>query len=109
MGRRRIDALATLVLEKELRMGGRSYADLEAATGLSKPALMRWVKQMREVNLVHIEGYGPDINGRLFIPLFRWGNGEDAPRPGQARTPAARMADYRARQTQLADQLRGAT
>lgn len=107
MARRRLDALATLVLEKELRDGGKSYADLAAATGLGVTSLMRWVKGMREVGLVYVSGYGPDVNGRIFIPLFTWGKKADTPRPGQSRSAATRMAGHRARQAAMAEKLRG--
>lgn len=107
MGRTRIDALATLVLERQLRVGRQSYDALAEAIGANKAAVMRWMKKMREARLVHVAEWGPDKNGRLFVPLFSWGVESDAPRPGPSTTPAARMAAHRARQAALAEKLRG--
>ena len=85
--------------QRALQAEPQSYDDLCHISGLNKPAVARWIKSLRPdtgERHVHIADYGPDRNGRLFVPLFAWGNEEDAERPGDSRTDAERMRKLRA-------------
>lgn len=94
--RRRLGLAEGVMLQIQLVAGQRTYEQLRAATGLSHASVARWVSRMRELKQVHIAGYAEDARGRPFVPLFAWGSADDAPRPGQRRTPAERMAALRA-------------
>lgn len=75
----------------------QTYVQLEAVSGLSKAAVATWVRAMRATDAMHVAGWTTDCRGRLFVPRFKLGAGEDAQRPGRAKHVNERMADYRAR------------
>lgn len=97
-GRQPVTAQCAVLMADKLREKCRSYDDLVAISHLKKPTVARWIKALRvpEVRVVFIEGWQPDKNGRLFVPLFRWGTQPDAARPGRALTSAERMRALRA-------------
>lgn len=97
---KRIDIAAMLALQAELAKRPCTYADLRAVSGLGRDAVFRWVKRMRAVRAMHLCGWSLDARGRQFVPMFKLGAGDDAPRPGQRRTPAERMAALRAARAQ---------
>jgi len=87
-----------LRMQAAMQIEPQSYDALSAVSGLSNAAVAHWLKTLRALDPkpVHIAGWAPDVNGRLFVPLWAWGTKPDAPRPGQSRTPAERMAALRA-------------
>ena len=87
----------TETMRQALIASPHTYDDLCAVSGLSKPAVARWIKQLRDVGLVHVASYATDVRGRLFVPCFGWGQKADRVRPGQQRTAADRMRDMRQR------------
>ena len=94
-------ATRALKLQTALLQGPRSYDELVECSGLKKPAVARWVKTMRAAGAIHRCGWGADRNGAKRVPLFAWGVGVDAPRPGQSIPPAERMARLRAKRRGL--------
>ena len=92
----RITILHTEILREKLLESPMTFDQMAEAVGLSKAAVQRWIKSMREANRVYVSGYAPDKNGRPFVPLHRWGVGENAKRPGQTIKPADRMRAKRA-------------
>lgn len=83
--------------ERALEVKAQSYSTLCAITGWSRPTVKRHIDNLRESGEVFVEDYGLDSRGRKIVPLFKAGKGQDAERPGPARTPAECMRDYRAR------------
>lgn len=81
-------------LARLLRLAPRTYDQLVAATGMSKPRVARWVKANAEN--IYVADWAADKNGRLFVPMFRWGAKPDAVRPGRVLTPAEQMRKLRA-------------
>lgn len=81
----------------ELDKQAMNYEQLIAFTGMSMQAVGRWVRRMKAAGEIHVESWSEDKNGRLFVPMFRWGAKPDAARPGAAITNAQRMAEMRAR------------
>jgi hypothetical protein len=77
-----------------------TVAQLADLSGLSKPAIARWLKASREQ--VHIAGYTADTRGRMFAPQWAWGAKPDVARPGSTKTAAQRMRDFRARMRKVA-------
>jgi len=84
------------LLVQRLMRQEMTYDELVASSGLKKPTIAAWVKQMRAAKCVYVYDWAADKNGALRVPVFCWGNYEDAPRPGQRRTSAERMAALRA-------------
>lgn len=80
-----------------LHSSALTYDELVTLSGLSKPVVSRWVKNMRDAKTVHVAEWRDDTRGRKFVPAFVWGDGDDVARPGAAQTPAQRMASTRAR------------
>lgn len=90
----RITSRMSMYLRDLLTASPLSYADLVQYTGISQPRVARWVKGNRAD--IRVVSWSPDKNGRLFCPVFRWGAGADAPRPGRVLTAAAQMRKSRA-------------
>lgn len=82
--------LAFLITENPM-----SYDQIVKASGFNKVQVMRWVKRNRET--IFIADWTGDKNGRLFVPMFQWGEGGDTPRPGPKQTNAERVRAYRNR------------
>lgn len=104
--RNRIDILAAQLMQRRLEQGNASYNDLAAISGVSVASVGRWMRLMRDAEMVHVTAYSEDRLGRPFVPLFTWGKGQDLPRPGQSRPAAVRMADLRQRRAALIEQLK---
>ena len=77
-----------------LKGAGATQQQLADLTGLSKITVHRW---LGEGVSVHVVDYTEDARGRRFVPVYRYGKGKDAPRPGPALTAAQRVALSRAR------------
>lgn len=86
-----------LRMQTALKVKGHSYDDLVAVSGLAKESVARWIKQMRDMKVVHVENWADDVRGRRIVPVFRWGEKADLPRPGRRWTAAETMARLRAR------------
>jgi len=84
-----------LLMSNAMAESPRTVAQLVELSGLSKQAVARWLKAVR--GNVHIAGYTEDARGRVFAPMWAYGAGVDAPRPGCARSAAERMRDVRRR------------
>ena len=85
----RITQQQSLALQQLLR-----DKPMELATRMATRRLARWVKKHRAD--LHVAAWGPDRNGRPFVPVFAWGRRPDTPRPGRALTPAEQMRKTRA-------------
>ena len=90
-----------LRMQTALMASTHTYDDLVVISGLAKSAVQRWVKKLRALGIIYIDGWEKDVRGRLFVPRFRWGSSPDAPRAG-GKSTAERMREYRARKKQAA-------
>ena len=99
--RRNTEATKQIMVDA-LKAGGATQQQLADLTGLSKITVHRW---LGEGVPVHIVDYTEDARGRRFVPVYRYGKGKDAPRPGPALTAAQRVALSRARKKKRADDL----
>jgi hypothetical protein len=101
MQRKRNNPVISLRMQEALQRGPHSYDQLAEISGLGKSAVQTWVKTLRaqEPAPIFIESFGPDKNGRPFVPLWRWraaADQVDAERPGDSLTDAERMRRFRA-------------
>lgn len=88
--------LATsLLLQRALAAKPRTASDLQTISGMSKMAVWRWLNHMRDE--MHVVDYADDSRGRKFKPVYTWGKGVNAPRPGPRQTAAERVKAYRER------------
>lgn len=94
---RRNTAATQLLMQTALMSAGQTYDELAAHSGLAKEAVARWVKTLRALGTIHVERWADDSRGHPVVPVFRWGAGKDAPRPGRRLTAAQQMAKLRAR------------
>ena len=92
----RMTMLHAEVLRDRMVNEAMTYNRMAEVAGLGKTAVQRWARDMRAAGLIYVAEYGPDKNGRLFVPLYKWGRGRDAERPGDKETPADRMRAKRA-------------
>lgn len=79
-----------------LRTGARSVAELEALAFASQRNVMHHIKQLRERKEIHVCRWQRGKSGP-FRPIYRWGQGTDAPRP-EPLTDSQRCKEYRAKQ-----------
>lgn len=84
-----------IALRDMLSQTPMTYEQLVAATGMSQPRVAYWRKS--NADNIYVAAWAPDKRGRLFNPVWAWGAGEDAPRPGRSQTSAERMRELRAR------------
>lgn len=84
-----------LLMQEAMLATPQTFEQLAEASGLSKTAVQRWALSIR--SHIHIADYAPDKRGRKFVPMFVWGEGEDAPRPGPQKSAAQRMQAVRDR------------
>jgi len=98
MSRQPVTAPLAIAMVKALEKGCQTYDELVAVSGLKKPTVARWIKALRDARVkgVYVEQWVEDVNGRLFVPCFRWGERPDAKRPGRSLTSAERMRALRA-------------
>lgn len=90
--------------------GPLTYDEMAAVAKVSKTAVQRWVKTLRESGnecpaYVRVAGWQKDASGRLFIPRWLFGPGQDVPRPGAKRSAAERMQALRLERRGMFDQL----
>lgn len=90
--------------------GPLTYDEMAQVAKVSKPAVQRWVKTLREGGpdspaYVRVAGWKKDATGRPFVPRWLFGPGADLPRPGQRRTDAERMQALRLERRGMFDQL----
>lgn len=69
-----------------------SDAQLAEAVGVTLRVAASWRRKQK----AFVEGWTFDSRGRLFVPCWRMGAGENAPRPGPQISSAERMARLRA-------------
>ena len=72
-----------------------TYDEIVEASGFNKVQIMRWVKRSKDN--IHVAGWAKDVRGRVIVPRFAWGNGEDTPRTGLCQSDAQRARAYRQR------------
>ena len=66
-------------------------------SGLAKPTVTRFVRQLQAANLVHRGGWFADARGYPTIELYKFGAGANAPCPVKNETSTVRMAAIRAK------------
>lgn len=101
---------AELIKAAMASRGPLTYDEMAAVAKVSKTAVQRWVKTLREGGpkspaYVRVVGWEKDAAGRPFIPRWLFGPGVDAPRPGAKRTGAERMQALRLQRRGMFDQL----
>lgn len=95
---RRMTAALSAAIQEALVEVPMTYERIAQVYGLSKTSVARWVKSMRDpVKRIYIADWAPDVNGRVFVPMWAWGRRTDAERPGPKRTDAERMRAHRAK------------
>lgn len=82
-------------LRETISQSPKTYEQLVAASGIKQLRLARWVARNRTD--IHIASWAPDVNGRLFVPMWAWGAAPDAARPGRVLTAAEQMRVSRAK------------
>lgn len=94
--RRRVSISETLAMTEALKKRGYSDVDLGAAFDMTGTQAGRWRRKLaEETGMVYVEGWLPDARGRLFVPVWRFGKGENAERPGPSMTMQERMVKLR--------------
>lgn len=95
--RRTLTPTATARMQQALQNAPQSLDDLVLISGLSKPLVTRYVRELHaaEQKMVHVADWGRDCRGYPTIRKFRWGSQSDVAVPLSDRTAADRMRDLR--------------
>ena len=94
--RKRNNVATTLAMQQAMTASACTYDELARVSGLGERAVRRWVASLQDAGGAHIETWVLNAAGRVVVPAFRFGAGDDTPKPGPQRTPAQRMAALRA-------------
>ena len=94
--RKRNNVATTLAMQQAMTTKACTYDELARVSGLGERAVRRWVASLQEAGGAYVGAWVLNRAGRVVVPAFRFGVGQDAPRPGPQRTPAQRMAALRA-------------
>lgn len=94
---RRVNKSRVAAMRGALEQEPRTYGELAQIADLNQSAVSRWVRRMHDEQKLHLASWAKDKSGRLFVPMFAWGRGNDAPRPGLRISPARRMFEHRLR------------
>jgi len=74
----------------------RSLNDLVKISGLSKPVVTRYIRELQGVPLVHVGDWDKDPRGYPTIAKYKWGAGANVPCPKKHASDAERMRKARA-------------
>ena len=94
--RKMLTPLATAQMQSAMQTLPHSLDELVAVTGLAKPVVTRYVKQLADSKLVHIGDWARDSRGYPTVRQFRWGTDVDVVCPRTTRTSTDRMRAQRA-------------
>lgn len=76
----------------------QSLLDLVGISGLAKPTVTRFIRELQGAKMVHVGGWARDARGYPTIEQYRWGDGIDAVCPRKNESSTVRMAALRAKQ-----------
>lgn len=94
--RKRMTLIAAGKMQRAMELKPRSLTDLVKVSGLSKPMVTKYVRDLQAETLVHVGDWANDRRGYPTIKKYSWGKGVDAPCPRKTITPAERMRVLRA-------------
>lgn len=99
--RKMLTPLATAKMQTAMQTLPCSLDALVLVTGLAKPVVTRYVKELVQSKLVHVAAWDRDSRGYPTIRQFKWGYAPDVVCPRTARTSTDRMREQRAAQKGL--------
>lgn len=76
--KRRVDQVQALLKRQEM-----TSRELAAGMSWTRAHTLRFLRGLRADQMVHIDDWVNDQGGRPIVPLWKWGKGEDAARPGR--------------------------
>lgn len=76
--KRRVDQVQTLLKLQEM-----TSRELAAGMSWCLQHTLYFLRGLHADQMIHIDDWVNDKHGRPITPLWRWGKGEDAPRPGR--------------------------
>ena len=76
-----INVIAVAKMIGAISEESQSLATLIKLTGLHHQTIMRWLRELKKNNAVHIEYWAEDPFGRRSIRMWKLGAGDNAPRP----------------------------
>lgn len=94
--RKTLTPVSTAKMQQALEHSPRSLDDLVKVSGLSKPLVTRYVRELQAAGLVHVGGWARDVRGYPTIECYRWGRQPDVPCPRKYSNDAERMRIARA-------------
>lgn len=79
-----------------LYAGNATFEQLGAASGMAKPTVSAWVRELQRERLIYVNAWHADARGFMTIAAFSWGPGQaDMRRPSMSGAERNRL--YRER------------
>lgn len=98
MTRKTLTPTAAALMQEAIQHSPHSRDDLVRISGLAKPVVARYVRELRnaEPRMIHIGGWARDARGYPTIECYSWGNQPDVLCPKKYADDAERMRVSRA-------------
>lgn len=87
----------TVRMQAAMMVKPQSLSDLVVVSGLARPTVTRFVRELQASELVHVGGWERDARGYPTIEQYLWGKGVDTPCPRKSETSTVRMKALRAK------------
>ena len=94
--RKMLTPTATALMQVAMEKKPNSLNDLVKVSGLSKPVVTRYVRELQSAGMVFVGDWDRDSRGYPTIEKYRWGKGEDVPCPYKHASEAERLRRLRA-------------
>lgn len=94
--RKPLTPVASARMQQAMQNGACSLDELVAISGLSKPVVTKYVRELQALQMVHVAGWADDARGYPTIRKYSWGQQFDAPCPKKYNNDAERMRLARA-------------
>ena len=88
----------TVRMQIAMTVKPQSLLDLTRVSGLAKPTVTRFIRELQGAKMVHVGNWARDARGYPTIEEYRWGNGTNAVCPRKNESSTVRMAALRAKQ-----------
>ena len=96
--RKTLTPVNTVQMQLAMVSGPQSLSDLSLISGLAKPTVTRFVRELQAVKMVHVGSWARDARGYPTIEQYTWGPGGNAVCPRKNESSTVRMAAFRAKQ-----------
>lgn len=77
----KVNAANFAKMMRSLQLGGLTCVELAKASGLHRNTIRDYTNALKDAEVIYIEDWKQIGGNRVFVPLFRIGHDDDAPKP----------------------------